>query len=101
MTPRRYRCCYCGYDLPAALPVTHEPNGAMLLNHRSALHPDRVGPYLARMPTDVDHNRVVVEATKWSRATRPPPDGSRPRDLRNLRTAAPGRPAAGAVYSPT
>jgi hypothetical protein len=31
MKPRpRYRCRYCGYDFPAALPVTHEPNGAML-----------------------------------------------------------------------
>jgi hypothetical protein len=29
---KRYRCRYCGHDLPAARPVTQEPNGAMLLN---------------------------------------------------------------------
>jgi hypothetical protein len=63
MSPRKhYRCRFCGYDLPAWLPVAKLPNGAMLLRHLSAMHPDQVGPYLARMPTDADHNRVVVEA---------------------------------------
>jgi hypothetical protein len=42
--------------------VTQAPNGAMLLNHLAAMHRDRVGQYLARMRTDEDHNRVIVEA---------------------------------------
>jgi hypothetical protein len=42
--------------------VTQEPNGALLLHHLAAMHRDQVGPYLARMPTDDDHDRVVVEA---------------------------------------
>jgi hypothetical protein len=46
----------------AALPVTHEPDGALRLHHLSAMHPDQVGQYLARMRTDDDHDRVVVEA---------------------------------------
>jgi hypothetical protein len=41
---RRYRSRYCGYDFPAALPVTGEPDGAMLLNHLAAMHRDQVGP---------------------------------------------------------
>lgn len=63
MTPKtRYRCTYCGAELPAWLPVFNEPNGAMLLDHLSAMHPDEVKYYLDRMPTDDDHDRVVVEA---------------------------------------
>ena len=62
MTTRRYCCKYCGVELPAWLPVFNEPNGAMLLHHLSAMHPDQVGQYLDRMPTDDDHDRVVVEA---------------------------------------
>jgi hypothetical protein len=62
MPPRkRYRCRYCGVSF-AALPVTQAPNGAMLLQHLSAMHPDQVGQYLDRMPTDDDHDRVIVEA---------------------------------------
>jgi hypothetical protein len=49
LSRRRYRCRYCGHDLPAALPVTQEPNAAMLLNHLSAMHPTEVGPYLRHM----------------------------------------------------
>jgi len=63
LTPtKRYRCKYCGAELPAWLPVFHEPNGALLLHHLSQDHPDQVGAYLDRMPTDDDHDRVVVEA---------------------------------------
>jgi hypothetical protein len=58
---RRYRCRYCGVVFNG-LPVTQEPNGAVLLNHLAARHPDRVGQYLDQMPTDDDHDRVVVEA---------------------------------------
>jgi uncharacterized membrane protein len=42
---RRYRCRFCSYDFPAALPVTHEPHGVMLLHHLSAMHRDQVGQY--------------------------------------------------------
>jgi hypothetical protein len=63
ITPhRRYRCRYCGAELPAWLPVFNEPNGAMLLHHLSQAHPNQVGAYLDRMPTDDDHDWVVVEA---------------------------------------
>jgi hypothetical protein len=58
----RYRCRYCGYDFPAARPVTHEPNGAMLLHHLSAMHRDQVGPYLRRMAAGECITTVVVEA---------------------------------------
>jgi hypothetical protein len=61
---RRYRCRSCGYDFPAALPVTQTPDGAMLLQHLSAMHRDQVGQYLARRPTDDDHDRVIVEASE-------------------------------------
>jgi hypothetical protein len=47
--PRRYRCRFCGAILPAWYPVPGEPNGAMLLNHFSARHPEQVGAYLERM----------------------------------------------------
>jgi hypothetical protein len=63
LTPgKRYRCRYCGVELPAWLPVFKAPDGAMLLHHLSQDHPDQVGAYLDRMPTDDDHDRVVVEA---------------------------------------
>jgi hypothetical protein len=29
---RRYRCRYCGFDFPAALPVTQAPDAVMLFN---------------------------------------------------------------------
>jgi hypothetical protein len=48
--------------LSAWLPVFQTPDGAMLLHHLSTIHPDQVGAYLDRMPTDDDHDRVVVEA---------------------------------------
>jgi hypothetical protein len=42
--------------------VTRKPNGAMLLHHLAAMYRDQVGQYLARIHTDDDHDRVVVEA---------------------------------------
>jgi hypothetical protein len=62
MTPpkKRYRCRYCGHDFPAWLPVAKRPNGAMLLQHLSAMHPDQVGPYLERMATE----DIATVATK-------------------------------------
>jgi hypothetical protein len=36
-TRKRYRCRQCGFDFPATLPVTHEPDGAMLLHHLAAM----------------------------------------------------------------
>jgi hypothetical protein len=61
-TRKRYRCRYCSAELPAWLPAFNEPNGAMLLDHLAQQHPGEVGAYLKRMPTDNDHDRVVVEA---------------------------------------
>jgi hypothetical protein len=61
-THPRYRCRYCGDLLPAWLPVARKPEGSMLLYHLSHHHPDQVGPYLARIHTDEDHDRVVLEA---------------------------------------
>jgi hypothetical protein len=58
-TTRRYRCRYCGHELPAWLPAFREPDGAMLLAHLAQDHPGEVGQYLDRMPTDDDHDRVV------------------------------------------
>jgi hypothetical protein len=45
----------------AALPVTQEPDGAMLLNHLAAMHRDQVEPYLRRMETE-DIATVAAEA---------------------------------------
>jgi hypothetical protein len=59
MTPTRR---YGGAELPAWLPHFQAPGGAMLLYHFSQAHPDEVGTYLDRMPTDDDHDRVVVQA---------------------------------------
>jgi len=57
MTPerlscRRYRCRFCGRDLPAWLPVAPRPDGAMLLHHLGDRHPTEVRPYLKRMQTE-------------------------------------------------
>jgi hypothetical protein len=49
---QRYRCRFCGLDLPAWLPVAKRPNGAMLLGHLGQDHPDQMGPYLERMRTE-------------------------------------------------
>jgi hypothetical protein len=63
MTPRkRYRCRYCGQELPAWLPAFREPDGALLLNHLAQQHPDQVGAYLRRMTSDDLHDQVIVEA---------------------------------------
>jgi hypothetical protein len=64
MTPprKRYRCMYCGLELPAWLPVFQEPDGALLLGHLSASHPKEVGAYLARIRTHDDVDRVAAEA---------------------------------------
>jgi hypothetical protein len=55
------RCRYCGSVLPGWLPVQDEPNGTMLLNHLSMMHPDQVGPYFERMRTE-DVGTVAMEA---------------------------------------
>jgi len=70
MTPRkRYRCRSCGAELPAWLPVFNESNGAMLLDHLSARHPDQVKAYLDRMPTDDDHDGWWWRPMRWWRRT--------------------------------
>jgi hypothetical protein len=55
-TRRRYR-----WTLPAALPVTQAPNGAMRLNHLSAMHRDQVGRYLRCMAAGEDIATVAAE----------------------------------------
>jgi hypothetical protein len=42
----RYRCRFCGLKLNAWLPVAKRPEGAMLLEHLSQLHPHQVRRYL-------------------------------------------------------
>jgi hypothetical protein len=59
---RTYRCRYCGVELRAWLPHFQGPDGAMLLHHLSAMHPDQVGQYLRRMTSDDRHTPVIVEA---------------------------------------
>jgi hypothetical protein len=59
---KHYRCHVCGRVLPAWLPVFKKPNGAMLLHHLGAMHPDQVGLYLARMHTTEDITPVAAEA---------------------------------------
>jgi hypothetical protein len=61
MTTKRYRCRYCGRELPAWLPVMQAPDGAMRLHHLSDMHPSEVRPYLLRMRTE-DIGTVVAEA---------------------------------------
>jgi hypothetical protein len=59
---KRFKCRYCGAELPAWLPVLRAPDGAMLLGHLSQAHPDQVGASLDQIHTDDDHDRVVVQA---------------------------------------
>ena len=60
---KRYRCRICGHLLPAWLPVSREPNGAMLLHHLSQQHPAEAKAYLARMHrTDDISSPVAAEA---------------------------------------
>jgi pentapeptide repeat protein len=39
----RYRCRFCGLDLPTWIPVAQRPDGAKLLHHLGAMHPTRSG----------------------------------------------------------
>jgi len=59
---RRYRCRFCGVVFNAWLPAAKQPNGAMLLNHLSAMHRDQVGPYLRRMAAGEAIATVAAEA---------------------------------------
>jgi hypothetical protein len=51
-TDRQYRCRYCGYFLPAWLPVAKRPESAMLLHHLGVMHPAEAGPCFKRMETE-------------------------------------------------
>jgi hypothetical protein len=57
----RYLCRYCGWVLPAWLPEAKRPDGPMLLNHLSTMHPAEVGPYLDRVRTE-DIGTMAAEA---------------------------------------
>ncbi len=69
---KRYRCRYCGDDFPAALPVTHAPNGTTLLHHLAAMHREVVGPYLRRMEAGECITAVVVEVFAVVEGDEPP-----------------------------
>jgi hypothetical protein len=58
---RRYRCRYCGAELPAWLPVAKRPDGALLLGHLAQRHPLEIKPYLARIAAGADIAETVVE----------------------------------------
>ena len=55
----RWRYCECLF--PGILRIDNTSNGALLLNHLSAMHPDEVGPYLRRIETE-DIGTVAMEA---------------------------------------
>jgi hypothetical protein len=58
----RYRCRYCGIELPAWLPVFQKPHGSLLLGHLGESHPTEIGPYLVRLRTHHDVVPVAAEA---------------------------------------
>jgi hypothetical protein len=60
----------CGTVLPGWRRIDDKPNGTMLLNHLSMMHPAEVGPYLERMRTE-DIGTVAMEA--FDRVNPPPP----------------------------
>jgi hypothetical protein len=49
---KRYRCRFCGLELPAWLPVPKRPEASMLLYHLGQQHLEEVRPYLQRMETE-------------------------------------------------
>jgi hypothetical protein len=57
----RYRCRFCGTELPAWLPMAKRPEASMLLYHLGQHHLEEVGPYLQRMETECI-TTVVVDA---------------------------------------
>jgi hypothetical protein len=57
---KRYRCRFCGLELPTWLPVAKRPEGSMLLYHLGQDHLEAVGPYLRRMETEAI-DRVLSE----------------------------------------
>jgi hypothetical protein len=61
--PKRFKCRYCGAELPAWLPAAKRPNGAMLLTHLSQHHRAEVAvqAWLDRMRTE-DIATVAAEA---------------------------------------
>ena len=68
---KRYRCRFCGLELPAWLPVAKRPDGAMRLEHLGQRHTDQVGPYLERMRTE-DIATVAAEVFEVVKADEAP-----------------------------
>jgi hypothetical protein len=60
-TRKRYRCRFCGRDLPAWLPVPKRPEASMRLHHLSQRHPEELRPDLVRLATECI-STVVVKA---------------------------------------
>jgi hypothetical protein len=59
---RRYRCRFCGRELPAWLPAAQAIDGAMLLGHLAQSHPLEMKPYLACMAVGADIAATAAEA---------------------------------------
>jgi hypothetical protein len=59
---KRFKCRFCGVLLPAWLPVSREPNGAMLWPHLTQQHPAEAKAYLARMHRTDDISPIAAEA---------------------------------------
>jgi hypothetical protein len=59
---KRDRCRHCRHDFPAWLPWAKAPNGVLLFGHLSQHHPDRMGPYRARLAAGEDITTVAAEA---------------------------------------
>jgi hypothetical protein len=60
---RRYRCRFCGAELPAWLPVAQRPDGALLLGHLSQHHRAEVAvQQLLRRMASEDIAETAAEA---------------------------------------
>ncbi len=58
---KRYRCRLCGRELPAWLPIFRRMDAAMLLHHLGQDHGEEVTPYLDRMDSEADIDRILLE----------------------------------------
>jgi hypothetical protein len=68
-TRKRFKCKFCGVELPAWLDVFQEPDGAMLLAHLSQRHYAESRAYVHRMRTTEDISPIAAEAFEVNLAT--------------------------------
>jgi hypothetical protein len=57
---RRFKCQLCGAELAAWRPVAQEPDTPRLLHHLGQQHPGQAAPYLDRMETEDNIDRVLL-----------------------------------------